>query len=87
MCGLVLEWDPAREIVRNCPVDGSRWDQDVNNTDNTHDRVASGEVTTLVEPAKVTDDGEITSPVTSSYRAARGRLDKLAEGREDSEPL
>ena len=48
VCGRVFDWDPARAIVRTCPECSSTWDQDANNTENIHDRVASGEVATLV---------------------------------------
>jgi len=73
VCGKILEWNPARELVRQCP-DCSTWDQDINNTDNSHDSLARGEVTTLVEPAKVTGDREISPPVVRSYRAARKEI-------------
>lgn len=80
-CGRLLDWDPARDLVRDCP-DCSTWDQDVNNTDNSHDRIARGEVATLVAPGKVEENLEISGSVTRSYRVARRDLPKEAKTRE-----
>lgn len=73
VCGKLVEWDPARELVRSCP-DCSTWDQDVNATDNALDRAASGEAATLVRPAEVSGSRGVVGPVVASARAARGQI-------------
>jgi len=78
VCGELYEWDPARELVHTCPGDGSTWDQDVNNTDNLHDRAASGEVITLVTPAEIVVKSEgcenVVPSSSLSFRDAREQL-------------
>ena len=76
VCGKLLDWDPAKEIVHNCP-DCSTWDQDVNNTNNAMARVASGEVVPMVVPATMTKNGEITPSKTNTYKTARNKLHNL----------
>jgi phage FluMu protein Com len=73
VCGKLLAWDPAKEVMRDCP-DCSTWDQDVNNTNNAMVRVASGEVVPMVVPAEVAKNGKITPSKTSTYKAARNEL-------------
>ena len=87
VCGELYEWDPAQELVHTCPgIETSKepcstWDQDVNNTDNVLDRLASGEVSPIVEPAQrvVNADGfeEVQPGKTHSWSAARASLRKL----------
>jgi hypothetical protein len=77
VCGLLLEWDPAGKVVRDCP-ECSTWDQDVNATDNALDRVARGEVVPMVVPAEAVENGEIIPVKRSTFRAAREALGNLA---------
>ena len=81
VCGKLLDWDPSKKIERDCP-ECSTWDQDVNNTDNSHDRVARGEVATLVSPGKVEGNVEISESKTRSYRSARREIPKDAESQD-----
>jgi transposase len=73
LCGRLLDWDPAIELVRECP-DCSTWDQDVNATDNIVSRVASGEVVAMVVPAKNTENGDFVAGTISTFEDARKRL-------------
>jgi hypothetical protein len=81
VCGEIYEWDPAREVTHTCPGSGglgcSTWDQDVNATDNAHERSARGEVVTIVEPANVRADGQVAEAKTLSFRTARRSLSKV----------
>jgi len=80
VCGEIYEWDPAREFVHACPgKDGSgcsEWDQDVNNTDNLVDAVASGDVVPLVRPAEHRDGEDLISSEQLPYGIARKMLGK-----------
>ena len=73
VCGKLFDWDPARTVDRECP-DCSTWDQDTNATDNAMDRVASGEVVSMVEPAGMAENGQITPATRSTFGAARNAL-------------
>jgi hypothetical protein len=81
VCGELFEWDPAKKVTHTCPgIDNlgcSTWDQDVNATDNAHDRAARGEVVSLVRPAETKKDGRVTEAETSSFAAARRALAKV----------
>lgn len=79
VCGECREWNQSRELEHACPACGAVWDQDVNNTDNVHDRAASGEVVPLVRPANCPKPDEVEEEETSTFAAARGRLAKLAK--------
>ena len=76
VCGKILDWDPAKKVVRECP-ECSTWDQDVNATDNAMDRVASGDVVTMVTPAEPSVNGWIAPATRRSFGAARKALDNL----------
>jgi len=76
VCGRLLDWDPAKQIDRDCP-DCSTWDQDVNATDNAMTRVASGEVMPMVVPAERAETGEIVPAVRSTFGVARKALANL----------
>jgi hypothetical protein len=84
VCGKLIKWDPARELVHDCP-DCSTWDQDVNNTDNVLDRIASGEVATLVGPPVVNEDKEVTRGRESSVGVARAELHRKAKELENQD--
>jgi len=76
VCGKLLDWDPAKTVNRECP-ECSTWDQDVNATDNAVDRVASGEVVTMIAPAELAENGSIRPATKRSWGAARNELDKM----------
>jgi phage FluMu protein Com len=76
VCGKLLDWDPAIKVDRQCP-ECSNWDQDVNATDNTNDKVASGDVVTMVVPAKTSENGEFEAGTISTFGSARKRLHNL----------
>ena len=73
VCGRLLDWDPAVELVRECP-DCSTWDQDVNATNSIESRVASGEVVEMVVPSKTAENGDFVAGTTSTFENARRRL-------------
>jgi hypothetical protein len=74
VCGKLLDWDPSKKVVRDCP-ECSVWDQDVNATDNIADRVASGDVVTMVSAAELSENGGITPAKMLTFAAARKGLD------------
>jgi hypothetical protein len=71
-----------RKLVHACTECGAVWDQDVNNTNNLDDAVASGIVTTLVQPAKMAENGELQPSHTHSFQAARKTIDNLLTTKE-----
>jgi hypothetical protein len=80
VCGDLYEWDPSRELVHECPGEGAVWDQDVNNTDNLLDHVASGDVVRLVTPAStVVDSQGCETKVAGSSRPMRDARDELSK--------
>jgi hypothetical protein len=72
-CGTIQHVESLEHECSICP---ASWDQDVNNTDNLHDRAASGEVVPLVRPAEAGKDADFRSSETSSYGDARKLLAK-----------
>jgi len=82
VCGELHLWDPKLSIDHVCanPTCGAEWDQDVNNTDRQHSRIASGEVVPMVTPAERSENGQVVGAKTSTYGGAREALAKTAKG-------
>ena len=78
VCGEVHPWSPKKEIVHVCanPRFGAVWDQDVNNTDRQHVRIASGEVVSLVTPAEKREIADGSSTVEGSQACSLGTARK-----------
>jgi hypothetical protein len=79
VCGELHPWEPKKKIDHVCanPHCGAEWDQDVNNTDRQHTRIASGEVTTLVAPAEHHESIGFVQANRRTFSAARKELDNL----------
>jgi transposase len=81
VCGELHPWDPKKKIMHVCanPDCGAEWDQDVNNTDRQHSRIASGEVVPLVIPAEKAENGQVVGAKSRTFRTARKELHNLVK--------
>jgi hypothetical protein len=70
-CGTVQD---VKTLEHECSRCKDQWDQDVNNTQNLHTALASGEVTPLVTPAKTSENNEFEASETVPYSVARKQL-------------
>lgn len=77
ICGHV-EPGSIIELDHECSACPAEWDQDKNNTENLHTRLASGEVVQFVMPAKTAENGDVVQAKNKNYDTARKELRKMA---------
>jgi hypothetical protein len=83
VCGELHPWEPKKKIMHICanPNCGAEWDQDVNNTDRQHTRIASGEMMPLVIPAMKAENGDVVEAKVVSSTTARKALRKAVKSK------